>query len=155
GDDVDQEVHELGRDMAAFYKLLAEILAVPKLNYIFDGLGHLCAAIFIHLSQHMPRLTDAGKKRVCRNIWGVQQRLSQLTGRREAQLERARAFYELLSHDVDRIIALVPETSKQFSSMELSHLIGLSVRSHPLLSTQPGALDSCIQQLNAAIRAAR
>ncbi|GMS97937.1 hypothetical protein PENTCL1PPCAC_20112, partial [Pristionchus entomophagus] len=155
GDDVDQEVHDLGRDMAAFHKLLAEILAAPKLNYIFDGLGHLCAAIFIHSSQHMPRLTDAGKKRVCRNIWGVQQRLSQLTGRREAQLERARAFYELLSSDVDRILALVPETSKQFSSMELGHLVGLAVRSHPLLSTQPGALDSCLQQLHNAIRAAR
>ncbi|KAF8368929.1 sec-8 [Pristionchus pacificus] len=155
GDDVDQEVHDLGRDMAAFYKLLAEILAQPKLNYIFDGLGHLCAAIFIHSSQHMPRLTDAGKKRVCRNIWGVQQRLSQLTGRREAQLERARGFYELLSSDVDRIIALVPETSKQYSNVELGHLVGLAVRSHPLLSTQPGALEAYLQQLRAAIKAAR
>lgn len=42
------KVIELGRDLQSFHQLLSSILSQPKLRYIFDGLGHLCAAIFIH-----------------------------------------------------------------------------------------------------------
>lgn len=42
------KVIELGRDLQAFHQLLSSILSQSKLRYIFDGLGHLCAAIFIH-----------------------------------------------------------------------------------------------------------
>ncbi|CAJ0566070.1 unnamed protein product, partial [Mesorhabditis spiculigera] len=78
-------------------------------RYIFDGLGHLCAAIFIHSSQHMQRLTEIGRKRVTRNIWGVQQRLAQLTARREAELDRARTFFELLSHEPDELLCVLAD----------------------------------------------
>ena len=47
-DEVDPEVAELGNDLRKFNELLTDILSQPKLRYIFDGLGHLCAAIFIH-----------------------------------------------------------------------------------------------------------
>lgn len=47
-EDIDPEVAELGNDLRRFNEVLLEILSQPKLRYIFDGLGHLCAAIFIH-----------------------------------------------------------------------------------------------------------
>ncbi|KAJ1372572.1 hypothetical protein KIN20_034758 [Parelaphostrongylus tenuis] len=146
------EVVELGRDLQAFHQLLSSILSQHKLRYIFDGLGHLCAAIFIHSSQHMPRLTDAGKKRVCRNIWGVQKRLSQITSRREAELDRARAFFELLAHEPDRLLAQLPDRRSQFSPLEMSHLVALSVRSHPTLASQHGALEQRLEQLSLLLK---
>ncbi|VDM61620.1 unnamed protein product [Angiostrongylus costaricensis] len=151
-EELDAEVVELGRDLQAFHQLLSSILSQHKLRYIFDGLGHLCAAIFIHSSQHMPRLTDAGKKRVCRNIWGVQKRLSQITSRREAELDRARAFFELLAHEPDRLLAHLPDRRSQFSPLEMSHLVALSVRSHPTLASQHGALEQRLEQLSVLLK---
>ncbi|KJH53243.1 Sec8 exocyst complex component specific domain protein [Dictyocaulus viviparus] len=147
-EELDAEVVELGRDLQAFHQLLSSILSQNKLRYIFDGLGHLCAAIFIHSSQHMPRLTDAGKKRVCRNIWGVQKRLSQITSRREAELDRARAFFELLAYEPDRLLAQLPDRRSQFTPVEMGHLVALSVRSHPTLASQHGALEHRLEQLS-------
>ncbi|WKX92739.1 hypothetical protein Q1695_010626 [Nippostrongylus brasiliensis] len=151
-EELDAEVIELGRDLQSFHQLLSSILSQPKLRYIFDGLGHLCAAIFIHSSQHMPRLSEAGKKRVCRNIWGVQQRLSQITSRREAELDRARAFFELLAHEPDRLLAQLPDRRSQFSPVEMGHLVALSVRSHPTLSSQHGALEQRLAQLSSLLK---
>lgn len=151
-EELDAEVIELGRDLQAFHQLLSSILSQPKLRYIFDGLGHLCAAIFIHSSQHMPRLSESGKKRVCRNIWGVQQRLSQITSRREAELDRARAFFELLAHEPDRLLAQLPDKRSQFTPVEMGHLVALSVRSHPTLSSQHGALEQRLAQLSTLLK---
>ncbi|XGW19971.1 hypothetical protein V3C99_003639 [Haemonchus contortus] len=151
-EELDAEVIELGRDLQSFHQLLSSILSQPKLRYIFDGLGHLCAAIFIHSSQHMPRLSEAGKKRVCRNIWGVQQRLSQITSRREAELDRARAFFELLAHEPDHLLAQLPDRRSQFTPVEMGHLVALSVRSHPTLSSQHGALEQRLAQLSSLLK---
>ncbi|KAK6022994.1 Sec8 exocyst complex component specific domain protein [Ostertagia ostertagi] len=149
---ITDNVIELGRDLQSFHQLLSSILSQPKLRYIFDGLGHLCAAIFIHSSQHMPRLSESGKKRVCRNIWGVQQRLSQITSRREAELDRARAFFELLAHEPDRLLAQLPDRRSQFTPVEMGHLVALSVRSHPTLSSQHGALEQRLAQLSSLLK---
>lgn len=79
-------------------------------------------------SQHMQKLNENGKKRVCRNIFAVQQRLSQLTGHRESELERARFFFELLNHDPDQLLALILERGAIFSHLEYTYLLALALR---------------------------
>lgn len=146
-DELDNEVVDFGRDMAQFHQLLNAHLPVHKMKYLFDGLGHLSASIFIHSSQHMQKLSENGKKRVCRNIFAVQQRLSQLTGHRESELERARTFFELLNHDPDQLLALILERGALFTHLEYTYLLSLAIRSHPVLGAQPGALEQRISQL--------
>ncbi|CAG9539194.1 unnamed protein product [Cercopithifilaria johnstoni] len=146
-DELDNEVIDFGRDMAHFHQVLSTNLPLHKMKYLFDGLGHLSASIFIHSSQHIQKLNENGKKRVCRNIFAVQQRLSQLTGHRESELERARIFFELLNHDPDQLLALILERGAIFSHLEYTYLLALAVRSHPVLSAQPGALEQRISQL--------
>ncbi|MFH4976181.1 hypothetical protein AB6A40_002890 [Gnathostoma spinigerum] len=146
-DELDSEVIDFGRDLTQFHQLLGSHLPAHKMKYLFDGLGHLCASIFIHSSQHMPKLTDSGKKRVCRNVFAIQQRLSQLTGRRESELDRARSFFELLNHDPDQLLALILERGAVFSHLEYTFLLSLAVRSHSTLSAQPGALEQRMLQL--------
>ncbi|CAI5438538.1 unnamed protein product [Caenorhabditis angaria] len=151
--EVDPEVVALGKDLQQFYNELKDILTGPKISYVFDGLGHLCAAIFIHISQFMPRLTEAAKKRVCRNVWGVQQRLSRITNRREADLDKARAFFDLLlTNDPDGILSIVPEKRSMFTPIELSYLLALSVRSDKILGSQHGALEKRQMQLNSILK---
>ncbi|KAK6106448.1 Sec8 exocyst complex component specific domain family protein [Brugia pahangi] len=146
-DELDNEVIDFGRDMGHFHQVLSTNLPPHKMKYLFDGLGHLSASIFIHSSQHMQKLNENGKKRVCRNIFAVQQRLSQLTGHRESELERARIFFELLNHDPDQLLALILERGAIFSHLEYTYLLALALRSHPILSAQPGALEQRISQL--------
>ncbi|CAI2301705.1 unnamed protein product [Caenorhabditis sp. 36 PRJEB53466] len=151
--EVDPEVVALGKDLHQFHDNLKDVLSPTKISYVFDGLGHLCASIFIHLSQFMPRLTEAAKKRVCRNVWGVQQRLSRITNRREADLDKARAFFDLLlDNDPDGILAIIPEKRSQFTPTELSYLLALSVRSDKTLASQHGALDKRQMILNSILQ---
>ncbi|KHN88159.1 Exocyst complex component 4 [Toxocara canis] len=150
-DELDNEVVDFGRDMMQFHQLLNTYLPLHKMKYLFDGLGHLSASIFIHSSQHMQKLSENGKKRVCRNVFAVQQRLSQLTGRRESELERARAFFELLNHDPDQLLALILERGAVFSHLEYTYLLSLAVRSHAVLGAQPGALEQRISQLKSIL----
>ncbi|PIC51593.1 hypothetical protein B9Z55_002044 [Caenorhabditis nigoni] len=150
--EVDPEVVALGKDLHQFHDNLKDVLSPSKLSYVFDGLGHLCASLFIHYSQFMPRLTEAAKKRVCRNVWGVQQRLSRITNRRESDLDRARAFFDLLLDNTpDGILAIVPEKRSLFSATELNYLLALSVRSDKTLSNQPGALEKRQSILNSIL----
>lgn len=150
--EVDPEVVALGKDLHQFHDNLKDVLSPSKLAYVFDGLGHLCASLFIHYSQFMPRLTEAAKKRVCRNVWGVQQRLSRITNRRELDLDRARAFFDLLLDNTpDGILAIVPEKRSLFTATELNYLLALSVRSDKTLSNQPGALEKRQMILNSIL----
>lgn len=150
--EVDPEVVALGKDLHQFHDNLKDVLSPAKLSYVFDGLGHLCASLFIHYSQFMPRLTEAAKKRVCRNVWGVQQRLSRITNRRESDLDRARAFFDLLLDNTpDGILAIVPEKRSQFTATELNYLLALSVRSDKTLASQPGALEKRQMVLNSIL----
>lgn len=47
-DDSDPEVVDFGRDLRQMHQLLIEHIAPNKVKYLFDGLGHLCASIFIN-----------------------------------------------------------------------------------------------------------
>lgn len=95
----------------------------------------------------MTKLTENGRKRVCRNIFTVQKYLSQLTGRPETELNRAETFFELLNKDPDQLLALIMERGATFSPLEYTYLLSLSVRSHHSLSSQPGALEAKTAQL--------
>ena len=45
---------------------------------------------------HIRRINPNGIKKMCRNIFSVQQQLTNITMTRELALDRARQYYELL-----------------------------------------------------------
>lgn len=99
----------------------------------------------------MTKLTESNKKRVIRNIVGVQQHLCRLTGRRESELDRAKTFFDLLNKDPDQLLAMIMERGATFTFQEYTYLIALAVRSDHSLSAQPGALDAKINQLRSIL----
>ncbi|KAI1718056.1 exocyst complex component 4 [Ditylenchus destructor] len=144
----DREVVEFGKDIGQFHHTLAMYMVPNKLKYLFDGLGHLCASIFIHSSQYINKLMENDRKRMCRNIYTVQKCLSQLSGRPETEMNRAQTFFKLVNLDTfDQIFALVKESGETYTHLEYTYLLSLAVRSHPTLSSQPGALESMLSQL--------
>uniref|UniRef100_A0A914YM52 Exocyst complex component Sec8 n=1 Tax=Panagrolaimus superbus TaxID=310955 RepID=A0A914YM52_9BILA len=146
-DDIDNGVVEFGRKMVQHHKLLSSHLFPTKVKYLFDGLGHLCASIFIHSSQHINKLTESNKKRMIRNIFGVQQHLRGITSSRENELDRAKTFFDLLNKDPDQLLALIMERGAVFTFQEYTYLLALAVRSDQNQSSVPGALDKKIAQL--------
>ncbi|KAI6181484.1 Exocyst complex component Sec8 [Aphelenchoides besseyi] len=152
-DDTDPEVTEFGRDLQQFHQMLAAHIAPNKVKYLFDGLGHLCASIFINSSQHMQKLPESGQKRVCRNIFTIQRHLSHISGRPETELNRAQSFFELVNRDPDELLARIMESKAAFTYMEYTYLLALSVRTNTSLSAQPGVLDRKLKQLQEILAA--
>lgn len=64
-------------------------------QYIFEGLGHLIAKILISSAQYMKVIDEAGIQRMCRNIFALQQTLTNITMTREVALDHARHYFEL------------------------------------------------------------
>ncbi|KRZ10049.1 Exocyst complex component 4 [Trichinella zimbabwensis] len=144
---IDQQVIHLNKDLMQMHDALSGFFQPYKLKYIFEGLGHLIAAIFISACQNISRINDAGKKRICRDIYTIQQCLSNLTGEREADLDQARKFYQLLYKSPDDILNSVVENGPEFTLQQYSNLLALAVRSHATLSSEPGALEQRLTRL--------
>lgn len=64
-------------------------------QYIFEGLGHLIAKILISSTQYMQVIDEGGIQRICRNIFALQQTLTNITMTREVALDHARHYFEL------------------------------------------------------------
>lgn len=75
-------------------------------QYIFEGLGHLIAKILISSAQYMNVIDEGGIQRMCRNIFALQQTLTNITMTREVALDHARHYFELffLTPEVRMII---------------------------------------------------
>lgn len=71
----------------------------------------------------MAKLPETSQKRLCRNIFTVQRHLSQISGRPEAEINRALFFYELVNKDPDDLLALIMERGADFTYMEYTYLL--------------------------------
>ena len=54
------------------------------------GLGHLISCILINGAHYFKRISESGIKKMCRNIFILQQNLTNITMSREADLDFAR-----------------------------------------------------------------
>ena len=89
-------VTKMTKDLLLIEDALSNSLQDRKIRYIFEGVSHLVAAIFIGASQHIRKINEYGIKKMCRNIFAVQHTLtSNITGIRETNLDTAKQYYEL------------------------------------------------------------
>ncbi|XP_050406103.1 exocyst complex component 4 [Patella vulgata] len=129
--DPDSNVLKLNKDLTSMEEVLAQSLQPKKFKYIFESLGYLVASILINSIQYLKKINENGIKKMCRNILAIQQNLTNITLTREADLDRARHFYEQLYLQPDDILTLVAEKGTNFTHTEYSQLIQLYHRSHP------------------------
>ncbi len=140
--EVSPNVITLNRSLVQLDEIFRNSLNSRKVRYIFEGLGHLIAAIFINSAQYIAKINDNGKKRMCKNIFSVQQCLSNITLTRETDLDRARKYFELLYQKPDEILNRIMEKGAQFGQTEYENLLALAARSEtgPLI-LEPGAAE--------------
>jgi len=92
----DPEIGRLSRDLVSIDEALSAFLQRRKHRYIFEGVSHLIASIIMSCVQHIRRINENGVKKMCRNIFSLQQTLTNITLAREPALDYARQYFELL-----------------------------------------------------------
>ncbi|CAG0889302.1 unnamed protein product [Darwinula stevensoni] len=123
--DVDPEILRLNKDIYSLQDALAPTLQQQKLQYVFDGLGHLMSSVLINCLRHIRRINENGVKRMCRNIFALQQNLTSIMHTREVALDQARQYYELLYYTPTDILNGILEKGAQFSETEYLNVLTL------------------------------
>ncbi|KAJ1162768.1 hypothetical protein NDU88_003233 [Pleurodeles waltl] len=139
--DYDSLVVRLNKDISAIEEAMGASLQQHKFQYIFEGLGHLISCILINGAQYFKRISDSGIKKMCRNIFVLQQNLTNITMSREADLDFARQYYEMLYNTADELLNLVVDQGVKYTELEYIHALSLLHRS------QTGVGDQTTQNM--------
>ncbi|XP_022436441.1 exocyst complex component 4 isoform X1 [Delphinapterus leucas] len=139
--DYDPLVVKLNKDVSAIEEAMSASLQQHKFQYIFEGLGHLISCILINGAQYFRRISESGIKKMCRNIFVLQQNLTNITMSREADLDFARQYYEMLYNTADELLNLVVDQGVKYTELEYIHALTLLHRS------QTGVGDQTTQNM--------
>ncbi|XP_060543030.1 exocyst complex component 4 [Pantherophis guttatus] len=139
--DYDPLVVRLNKDISAVEEAMNASLQQHKFQYIFEGLGHLISCILINGAQYFKRISESGIKKMCRNIFILQQNLTNITMSREADLDFARQYYEMLYNTADELLNLVVDQGVKYTELEYIHALSLLHRS------QTGVGDQTTQNM--------
>ncbi|KAG1676105.1 Exocyst complex component 4 [Nymphon striatum] len=142
----DPEVLKLNKDLCALDEAMSSSLQVRKCRYIFEGLGYLISDIIISGILYIKRINENGIKKMCRNVFAIQQNLTNITTSREIGLDRARQYFELMYSPLEEIIDSIVEQGPQFSQLEYSNVLSLLHRSTP--GNDPTELNTHLERLN-------
>ncbi|XP_028929114.1 exocyst complex component 4 isoform X1 [Ornithorhynchus anatinus] len=139
--DYDPLVVRLNKDISAIEEAMSASLQQHKFQYIFEGLGHLISCILVNGAQYFRRISESGIKKMCRNIFVLQQNLTNITMTREADLDFARQYYEMLYNTADELLNLVVDQGVKYAELEYIHALNLLHRS------QTGVGDQTTQNM--------
>lgn len=139
--DYDPLVVRLNKDISAIEEAMSASLQQHKFQYIFEGLGHLISCILINGAHYFKRISESGIKKMCRNIFILQQNLTNITMSREADLDFARQYYEMLYNTADELLNLVVDQGVKYTELEYMYALNLLHRS------QTGVGDQTTQNM--------
>ncbi|KAF2896324.1 hypothetical protein ILUMI_09831 [Ignelater luminosus] len=142
----DPKVLELSRVLANVDEAMTSSLHPRKCKYIFEGLGHLIAKILISSSQYMKLIDEAGIQRMCRNVFALQQTLTNITMTREVALDHARHYFELFFLTPEEILNGIVEKGPEFSELEYMNAFQLLNRSKA--GRDLGAVNTHLERLS-------
>uniref|UniRef100_H2XRU0 Exocyst complex component Sec8 n=1 Tax=Ciona intestinalis TaxID=7719 RepID=H2XRU0_CIOIN len=127
----DFQITKLKKDISSAEENLSVSLNEKKYRYVFEGLGHQMAAILMWGAKHIKRISPSGVKKMCRNVFALQQLLTNLTMSREPHLDMARQFYEMMYLMPDDLQAQVVEQGVRYSEEDYVEALNLLHRSKP------------------------
>jgi exocyst complex component 4 len=130
--DPDENITTLNRDLARLQEILNSSLNEKKFLFLFQGLGFVLGTILIRSSQRFNRISELGVTKMCRNIFAIEQTLTQIQTVGNADLMRAHRYYELLyATKPEEIIDVIEEHGAEYGEQDYLHLLQLQHRSFP------------------------
>ncbi|XP_077991947.1 exocyst complex component 4-like isoform X2 [Glandiceps talaboti] len=151
--DPDVNTLKLNKDLVAIEEVLNVSLKQHKFQYLLEGLGHLIASILVNGAQYIKRINENGIKKMCRNIFSIQQNLTNITMSRETDLDNSRQYYELLYINADEILDKIVGEGPSFDELHYLNLLKLQHRSHA--GTDPRILEAREQRLREIMKQAK
>ncbi|XP_052772519.1 exocyst complex component 4-like isoform X2 [Mya arenaria] len=148
--DPDSNVLKLNKDLSSMEEVLSQSLQPNKFKYIFESLGFLVASILMNSMQFIKKINENGIKKMCRNLFAIQQNLTNITMSRESDLDHARQYYELLYLNPDKILTGIGEKGAQFVLAEYTQLLQLYHRSH--YTTEQAVIEGHMARLRDVLK---
>lgn len=127
----DSDVVQLNKDLSSIDESLSLSIQSWKLKYIFEGVSHLVSTILINSVTSIDRINHNGVKKMCRNIFAIQQTLTNITMSREIALDYARQFFELFYLSPDEILSMIENRAPVFQAQEYINALELIHRNSP------------------------
>lgn len=149
--DVDSEVTRCLIYWDQLQEVLIHSFCPHEIRFIFDGLGDFISQIFLRLIPQITRMNVNGNRKMCRNIYKLQQALALLTENHESDLIRVKQLYELFYLTPEAVVNRVIEQGVAFEVGVYQNLLKLYQRSHP--SHDHSRTDDSITKLAQIIRA--
>lgn len=142
----DAEVVQLNKDLSSIDESLSLSVQSWKLKYIFEGVSHLVSTILINSVSSIDRINHNGVKKMCRNIFSIQQTLTSITMSREIALDYARQYFELFYSTPEEILSIIENIGPVFQAQEYINALELLHRSSP--GRDPAKLNANRQRLD-------
>ncbi|XP_066910805.1 exocyst complex component 4-like [Clytia hemisphaerica] len=127
--EVDIQIPQLSKDLKDIEEICSAALSYKKLRYIYHGIGYLMACIIIASTSYIKKINRNGVKKMCQNIFTIQQELTNITTRREWNLDLARQYFELLYAHPDEILGNINEQGARFKEQDYANALELLARS--------------------------
>ncbi|CAH8852739.1 unnamed protein product [Trichobilharzia szidati] len=116
-----------------------------KFRFIFDGLGDFISQLLLRLIPQIERMNANGNKKMCRNVYRLQQALTTLTESHESDLIRVKQLYELFFLTPESVVNRLMEQGTAFDHTVYANLLHLYRRSHSTYAYSK--IQSCIARL--------
>jgi len=132
--ETDVEVERLETELKQIEDVLQGSLQPQKYRFVFEGLGQQLRTLLMAGARKMTKISESGVKKICRNIFTIQQALTNITMNREPALDQARQYFELLYQRPEGLVASVEESGPKYTFDDYMNALALSYRSHGELS---------------------
>eukprot|EP01135_Chromosphaera_perkinsii_P003877 Nk52_evm13s260 gene=Nk52_evmTU13s260 len=136
----------LNKNLCFLEERVASQLPAQKARYIFDGISHLVVIILIKNVHRITRINNNGVKKMCRNIFALQQNLSNITMTNEPAFDYARQFYCHLSFSTEKILLHIARNGPIYDKEDYQKVIELIYASQ--LSTNERLHHEDIEKLD-------
>eukprot|EP00050_Salpingoeca_kvevrii_P012957 m.25938 g.25938 ORF g.25938 m.25938 type:complete len:954 (+) comp4509_c0_seq1:91-2952(+) len=146
--ETDPLVVSLNKDLHSVEDALSFTITAPKLRYIFDGLDHFLACILIKDLSYIKQINEHGVKRMCRNIFALQQNLTNITKMRASDLDSAMQYYELLYLQGEDVLQSIVANGPSFTENQYRATLSLISASQKV--ADPERFAQNLQDLGAA-----
>ena len=125
----DVGIKEFNRDLCSLEEQLALQLSDMKLRFLFEGIGHLMATVLINTGKKLHRVGSFCITRMSVIVSLLQQNLTNITMSREAELDHARQFYELMRSTPQALLTFATEQEYNFTNAEYEQALAMICKS--------------------------
>eukprot|EP01156_Anaeramoeba_ignava_P021536 Anaeramoba_ignava/c19236_g1_i2.p1 GENE.c19236_g1_i2~~c19236_g1_i2.p1 ORF type:complete len:664 (+),score=219.57 c19236_g1_i2:1073-3064(+) len=115
----DMFINELNKDLAFNEDIMTSFLPSNQKSYLFSGLARLISKTLVEGAREIKKINKNGIMRMVRNVFAIQQNLTNIVSSQEKHFEKVRHYYDLFnSRTPDNLIAFDIEHPNAFKPEE-------------------------------------